>query len=67
VTKKLTTPLIGGNMKSLKPTIHAVVSTLLLVGTSLAFGQAIANPKFPAKLAPSSPSPYGGITDCWPS
>jgi hypothetical protein len=35
-------------MKSLKPTIHAVVSTLLLLATSLAFGPAIANPKFPA-------------------
>ena len=35
-------------MKSLKPTIHEVVSTLLLLATSLVFGQAIANPKFPA-------------------
>jgi hypothetical protein len=34
-SKKLTTPLIGGNMKSLKPTIHAVVSTLLLLGPAL--------------------------------
>lgn len=35
-------------MKSLKPTIYAVVSTLLLLTASLSFGQAIANAKFPA-------------------